>query len=182
ASRNDVEGINLKNPLVSGLVEKVKNEAFSEDNEFYGRTAAFLSSETKIVSVIFYVKIRYVVHTEPKSLMEEITPLGVDLFNSTRLDNDLVDKIWNSEWDNHSKNLVELKKHLNRALNIDNLESMFNDLAQERLKIIINERKEMVNNLAKQGISTDLEGIENIDVVGVDLLTISLVYPPIGGT
>ncbi len=181
ASRNDVEGINLKNPLVSGLVEKVKNEAFSVDNEFYGRTAAFLSSETKMVSVIFYVKIRYVVHTEPKSLMEEIPPLGVDLFNRTRLDNALVDKIWNSEWENHGKNLVELKKNLNRALNIDNLESMFNDLAHERLKIIINERKEMINNLAKQGIATDLEGIEQIDVVGVDLLTITLIYPPVGG-
>nr|MDO8118491.1 helicase-related protein [Candidatus Sigynarchaeota archaeon] len=40
ASRSEVHGINLKDPLISGLIEKVKNEAFSEGNVFYGRTSA----------------------------------------------------------------------------------------------------------------------------------------------
>ena len=39
----------------------------------------------------------------------------------------------------------------------------------------------MIKNLEKQGIKTDLEGLEKIDVVGVNLLTISLLYSTVGG-
>ncbi|MHA1842719.1 MAG: helicase-related protein [Promethearchaeota archaeon] len=181
SSRNDVEGINLKNPLVSGLVEKIKNEAFSSDNEFYGRTAAYLSPIVSQVSVIYFIKIRYVVNTRKKSLMEEIVSLGLDLFSGERLDDDLVQKIWNSEMHNHDKPDLVIKKHLSKALNIPNLDDLFSELSNERLSSIIQERRKMISDLNKQGITTDLFGIDNIDVAGIDLLTLTIIYPPVGG-
>ena len=181
-SNHEVEAINLKNPLISGLVEKVKNEAFSVENEFYGRTTAFLSDEASKVYAIFHTKIRYVVNTEPKTLMEEITPLGLDLFSGTRLDDNIINRIWNSEWKNHNKKDIELKKHLKRGLENPNLSQFLNELKQERLEFVVQERKTIIENLKKQGIAADLDGIQDIEVVGVDLLTITLIYPPIGGT
>ncbi len=181
ASRNDIEAVNLKNPLISGLVEKVKNEAFSVDNEFYGRTAAFLSNQCSKVSAVFHVKIRYLVNTEPKGLMEEVAKLGIDLFKGEVLSNEIVESVWKSDWKNHDKKDIELKKHLKKALETPNLEKLLKSLAEEQLEKIITERKEMITNLKKQGIATDLQGIEDIEVVGTDLLTITLIYPPIGG-
>ncbi len=181
ASRNDIEAINLKNPLISGLVEKVKNEAFSVENEFYGRTAAFLSEEASKVSAVFHVKIRYLVNTEPKGLMEEVAKLGIDLFSGEVLSAKLIESIWKSDSKNHEKKDIELKKHLKKALETPNLDELLKSLAEEQLEIIIAERKEMIANLKNQGITTDLQGIENIEIVGIDLLTITLIYPPIGG-
>ena len=40
----------------------------------------------------------------------------------------------------------------------------------------------MIANIRKQGITSDLQGIEDIEIVGCDLLTITLIYPPIGGS
>lgn len=181
ALRYDIEGINLKNPLISGLIEKVKNEAFSTHNEFYGRTAAFLSNEALKVSAIFHIKIRYLINTEPKGLMEEIALLGIELFSGEVVSDNLIESVWKSEWKNHEKKDIELKKHLKRVLETPNLEQLFDSLAKERFEKIIQERKEMVANLKKQGIISDLQGVEDIEIVGTDLLTITLIYPPIGG-
>ena len=54
-------------------------------------------------------------------------------------------------------------------------------MANQRLDYLINERKDMIKNLKEQGIATDLEGIDNINVVGTDLITLTLVYPELGG-
>ncbi len=181
AKNSEIEGINLKNALVSRLIEKVKNEAFSERHDFYGRTAAFSSSEITDVSVILNVKIRYVVNTEPKSLMEEIARIGFELFNpEIELSEEIIKKIWDSEWDNHDKNEKYIQKHLKKALDLQMIKDLLEKLGQERLKIIIKERRDMIENLKEQGVATDLEGIDDIEVVGVDLLTMTIVYPKLG--
>lgn len=51
---------------------------------------------------------------------------------------------------------------------------------RERLDLIIEERKEMIANLRKQGITSDFKGIEDIEIVGCNLLTIALIHSPIG--
>ncbi|MHA1426724.1 MAG: helicase-related protein [Candidatus Helarchaeota archaeon] len=181
ASRDDVEGVSLKNPLIAGLVEKVKNEAFSVENKFYGRTAAFLSDEVSTVAAIFFIKIRYLVNTREKSLMEEIATIGLDLFSGKELDSTLVESIWSSEMNNPNKPDAYVKKHLKKALEIPDLEELFKRKSQERLKNLIDERNQMVETLKQQGITTDLEGINDIDIVGTDLLTITIIYPPVGG-
>ncbi|MBD3213344.1 MAG: hypothetical protein GF311_12110, partial [Candidatus Lokiarchaeota archaeon] len=179
-SRNKINGVSLKNPVVSGLVEKIKNEAFSIDNEFYGRTAAFASDIVSKINVIFHVKIRYVINTEPKTLMEEISKVGGDLFSGEILEDELVDQIWQSDWDNHHKNKIELIKHLKMALKLESLNDLLDSLASKRREAIISERKTMIKTLQEQGLSTDLEGIDDLDVVGIDLITITLIYPKFG--
>ncbi|MHA1427710.1 MAG: hypothetical protein ACTSQI_17150, partial [Candidatus Helarchaeota archaeon] len=181
AGRDDVEGISLKNALIAGLVEKIKNEAFSVENQFYGRTAAFLSEVASKVSVIFFIKIRYLVNTKEKSLMEEITRVGLDLFSGEVLDEADIEKIWNADMQNHGKPDSHVKKHLNKALEISNLEELFRQKSQERLSELIQKRNQMIDDLKKQGITNDLEGINDIDVVGIDLLTVTIIYPPVGG-
>ncbi|MHA1150726.1 MAG: helicase-related protein [Promethearchaeota archaeon] len=181
AARYDIEAVNLKNPLVAGLVEKIKNEAFSIENEFYGRTTAIVSAHASKVLVIVHLKIRYVINTEPKTLMEEIIQLGIDLFDKSPADNDLISKIWTSDWDNPTKMDVELKKHLKKALELSNLEELINEAANHRMEELIEERRDMIKNLNEQGIATDLEGIDDIQIVGTDLVAITLVYPEIGG-
>ncbi|GAH85522.1 unnamed protein product, partial [marine sediment metagenome] len=176
AKNSDIEGINLKNSLVSGLIEKVKNEAFSERHDFYGRTAAVSSSEITDVSVIFNVKIRYVVNTEPKSLMEEIAQMGIELFNpEVKLTEADANKLWHSRWKNHEKSEKYVQKHLKRALEPYHLDKLLVELGEKRLKIIVKERRNMIKNLKEQGVAADMEGIDDIEVVGVDLLTLTII-------
>ncbi|MEJ2278436.1 MAG: helicase-related protein [Candidatus Lokiarchaeota archaeon] len=179
SSRSDIEGVNLKNPLISGLVEKIKNEAFSIENEFYGRIAAFKSQVIPKVAALFHIKIRYIINTEPKMLMEEITNFGVDLFGKNRLDDKEVEKVWNSEPKNHGKIDLELKKHLKQALELPNLDHILDQISKEHRDKIIQERRTMIENLKEQGIATDLKGIDDIDIVGKDLITLTLVYPEV---
>ena len=178
AKNSDIEGINLKNSLVSGLIDKVKNEAFSERHDFYGRTAAVSSSEITDVTVIFNVKIRYVVNTEPKSLMEEIAQMGIELFIPEVILTDAdLDKLWRSRWENHGKSNKYIQKHLKRALELDILDKLLVELGEKRLKTIVKERRKMIKNLKEQGVAADMEGIDDIEVVGVDMLTLTIIYP-----
>jgi len=113
--------------------------------------------------------------------MEEIAQIGFELFNpEIKLTEEMVKKIWDSQWDNHDKNENYIQKHLKKALELQMLNDLLKKLGQERLQIIIKERRDMINNLKEQGVATDLEGIDNIEVVGIDLLTITLIYPKLG--
>jgi superfamily II DNA or RNA helicase len=175
--RKDAIGLTLKNPIVAGLVEKVKNEAFAEDTPFYGRTGAYASQEVDKVSAIYFLKIRYLVMTEPKTLMEEIVPFGLDLLSKDALPNEKVLKIWESPRLNHGNSEDRLLKHLQLALTIPELETKFHAVGEHALEKLIADRKNMIARLSTQGVATDLLGIDKIEIAGVDLLTISLIYP-----
>jgi len=179
--RQDIESVSLKNPLISNLVEKIRNETFSEENRFYGRMSAFASKEVSMINTIFHLRIRYLVNTEPKSMMEEIVSIGFDLFKEETIKTSQIEKIWNNEWLNHNKKNVELSRHLEKSLVIKDLEKYFEKKAKEQLELIIKERKEMIESLEKQGFASDLKDIDKIDVIGIDPLSITLVYPNIGG-
>ncbi len=179
--RQDIESISLKNPLVSGLVEKIKNETFSDENQFYGRTTAFASEKVSSVNTIFQLKIRYLVNTEPKSLMEEIASIGFDLFSERVIKSTQIDEIWNGEWLNHNKKNAELLKHLQKAMDIPDLEKHFEKRGKEQLKDIIKERREMIDSLEKQGFASDLRDVDKIEIIGIDPLSVTIVYPRIGG-
>ncbi|MBN1215714.1 MAG: DEAD/DEAH box helicase [Candidatus Lokiarchaeota archaeon] len=181
AQHHNIEGVHLKNPIVSGLIEKIKNEAFSIDNEFYGRTTAFSSVKVSKISTIINIKIRYIINTEPKTLMEEIIHFGIDLFDGSLLQEENINAIWSSEWKNHNKKDIELKKHLRKTLELSNLNELISTVVNKRLVFLIDERKKMIKNLNEQGITTDLRGLDDVNVKGTDLVTITLVYPIIGG-
>ena len=159
------------------LIEKVKNEAFIEDHQFYGRTAAFSSNLVSDVSVIYNFKIRYVINTEPKSITEEIVVLGIEIFSGNVIEESKMIQITKGKTDNHGKPEVLLKKHLQKALEFPDLDREIEKIKTERLESLIVERTALIKKLREQGLSTDLEGINKIDVVGTDLLTITLVYP-----
>ncbi|MHA1371776.1 MAG: hypothetical protein ACTSRA_18910, partial [Promethearchaeota archaeon] len=177
SGRNDIEGITLKDPLIAAIIEKVKNDAFSETTEFYGRTAAISSPEIDRVVAIYHVKIRYLVNTKQKTIMEEIVMFGTDLVDIKLVDQSIIKKVWNSRWLNHGRPGRLISNHLNKILKSDKLEALFNKVAQQRLTEIKEERIKLKKRLERQGFIKDLEGIDDIDIVGQDLITITLVYP-----
>lgn len=174
---DDVEPISLKNPLIAGLIEKVKNEAFLDDNQLYGRTAAFSTEKYDKVSTLYFFKLRYLVDTEPKAIIEEIILVGVELFDSVVLEQATVENIWNSDKQNVKKKEVELKKHLKKALNHPKLEEVIQNKCKDRLNLLIEERRNLISDLKTQGITADLEGLDKLNLIGYDLLAVALVYP-----
>jgi hypothetical protein len=56
----DVEVLDLGNPLVRRLVERVKQEAFRREDENYGRTVYLVRSDVEEVTVVFHLLERYV--------------------------------------------------------------------------------------------------------------------------
>ncbi|UYP44193.1 RNA polymerase-associated protein RapA [Candidatus Lokiarchaeum ossiferum] len=177
ATRKDVDALSLKNALIAGLIEKVKNEAFIEEKQFYGRTAAFTSTHAETVKAIYHLKIRYYINTDPPSITEEITTLGIDLFSEDILTEKSINQIISGEMNNAGKPDAFVLKHIAKALENTDLEIKFEDLANRRKQELINERTDLIQRLQEQGLTADLQGISDVKVVGTDLLTIAIIYP-----
>lgn len=177
AKYEDVDGLSLKSALVQGLVEKVKNEAFSPDTAFYGRTAAFTSAQAEFVTALYFVKVRYLVHTEPLSIVEEIVPLAVELLGARVLAADVIEAIWEGAMENVGKPPVAIQKQLEKALARPDLEVLLAGLAADRQEALTAERRIMIDTLKRQGIATDLSGLDQVESIGTDLLAVTLIYP-----
>jgi len=144
AIHKNIDGLSLKNPLLSGLIEKVKNEAFIEDHQFYGRTAAFSSNLVSDVSAIYNFKIRYVINTEPKSITEEMVMLGIEIFSGNVIEESKIVQITKGKTDNHGKPEVLLKKHFQKALEFPDLDNEIEKIKTEKLESLILERKGLI--------------------------------------
>jgi hypothetical protein len=103
--------------------------------------------------------------------------LGIDLFTDEVMDFEEAMQLVAGKMENTNKPDVFILKHITKALNLPALEEQFSELAEQHRTVLISERQDLLDRLQEQGLTTDLQGIDDIRVVGTDLLTITIVYP-----
>ena len=75
----DLTLLDVGHPLVRRLIEEVKQNAFREV-EHYSRTDYIDTPDVEEMTALFHLLARYVVNTEPTSIVEELLPVAVPVY------------------------------------------------------------------------------------------------------
>lgn len=172
--------LDLGSSFVQGLVDQVKSMTYLS-NELYGRTAAQGSSQVDYVTAIYNIRMRYVVNTEPKGIIEEIQPIGIEFYSDRILDKDEVKKLTSIEPMAHGFSSDEIAETLDEAIQHPKLLPTIQRAARENCDELIEQRQSMRKRLEEDGLSSGLEGFDEVTCASQDIMTLTIYYPKIGG-
>lgn len=177
ATNPDLHILDLQSPIVRELVSRMTERVFVEGSEYYGRTSAVASSTIDKVCAIFHVRLRFVVKTEPITMVEELSKIGLVVWSNDRLNFEQINALWDSSWESHNRSEEELLETLEEAIQHVNLLPSMTELAGRTRDRLIEERKELKEQLAQDGLSSGLKGMDNIELSSMDIVGVSLFYP-----
>lgn len=172
--------IDLGHPLVRRLIELVKQQTFT-DETIYGRTAAMKTKNVQKVTAVYHYLSRYVVQTKPVSIIEELLPVSVELHSDKTLNKEEIHRLLSSSPESDTRKANEIIEDIKDSLNRKNLQNLVLSKAEERCQELVSERRKMKKDLESRGEQQWLEGIEDLSVGSLDLLTITLFYPSLRG-
>jgi len=181
ASDSSVYMLDLGSSVVSGLLEQVKALAYTSTGERYGRTAAVGSSLVDKVSTVFHVRMRYVVGSVNRTIIEEIEPIGVEVFSDGVLDESLVVKLVSAKHEPHELSGNDIVEALEESIQHKRLFGLIDERAKRNCARIVEERKKLRERLEKDGLTKGLEGFDEVSCASQDILTMTLYVPRKGG-
>jgi hypothetical protein len=172
----ELEVIDLAHPFVNRFIEKVKYTMYVK-TESSGRIAGVYTNSVDNVTAIVTVLVRYMVETDPPSVMEDIAPVVIDVYNNKMLDDKYIEQI---ESPKISGNVDKetIKEAIDELYNRCELNDFINKAIDNNMNYLMQKRKRMKSNF-NSGINQVryLDGFENITVASKDILTITLFYP-----
>ncbi len=177
----DVTLLDVGHPLVRRLVEEVKQNAFREV-EHYGRTAYAVTPDVDEVTALFHLLARYVVNTEPTSIVEELLPVAVPVYSGQPLaiSGQQVTRLLNLQPSSETRTEGEVRESLADALAIEGLETVLEDAVEARRRELVAERRSMRQQMGQREdaqIAEWLRGIDDLSPGRFDLLTVTVYYP-----
>lgn len=174
--------LDIASPLVSSLIDRVKILMYDPNVSLYGRTAALGSSVVDRVVALYNVRMRYVVNTAPNSIIEELVPIGVELYSDRVLDSEELAALMNSRPMSHGRTTEEIKNDLDEAIQHPELFKLIAETAEGNCRTIIEERKLMRSRLEADGLSRGLKGFDEVSCASQDIMTLTVYYPfQVGG-
>lgn len=173
----DLHILDLQSPIVRELVSKMTEKVYVEGSEYYGRTSAVATTAAEKVSAIFHIRFRFIVKTEPLTMVEELSKIGLSVWSNEGLDDAKTNKLWDSSWKSHGKSEDELLETLEETLHHVCLLQSMTDFAEKIRSRLTTERKELKEQLAKDGLSRGLRGMDDIELSSMDIVGVSLFYP-----
>jgi len=191
AKNLEIETLSLKSPVLNGVINLVKEQGFiSENKDFYGRTAAASSELISEVSAIIYYKIRYLVKTRETSMMEELHPIGIKIFDET-IDNGgnpLIEQkttgtLWNKFISGQTSNYPGLDKTVQNDMKDlftrSDFEKIIEKAVKDRLVIVKNNAKSLMKKLEEKNLAAveELKGMDDIEKISQDPISITVFYP-----
>lgn len=177
ASDSSVYMLDLGSSVVSGLLEQVKALAYTSTGERYGRTSAVGSALVEKVSTVFHVRMRYVVGSVNRTIIEEIEPIGVEVFGDGVLDESIVDKLVSAKHEPHGLSVREIVEALDESIQHKRLLELIDKRAKRNCARIVEERKKLRERLEKDGLTKGLEGFDEVSCASQDILTMTLYVP-----
>jgi hypothetical protein len=179
----DVTVLDLGHPLMRRLIEVVKQRAFQgEDALHYGRTSYKVTSDVDEVTAIFTLLARYVAHTEPTSIIEELLPVALPVYSDQPSAFSLQQALaWlNAEATAETRLEDEVKEALRDALDIPDLNKLLMQGVEARRTVLVAERQAMRAQLEAQESAQAtawLRGIDDLAPGTFDLLTVTVLFP-----
>lgn len=172
--------IDLGHPLVRKLIELVKQQTFT-DASIYGRTAAMKTKNIEKVTAVYHYLSRYVVQTKPVSIIEELLSVAIEGHSDKVFSKEQTQQLLSSSPEPDNRRANEIIEDIKEALGKKDLSRFVKQKAEERCQELINERRKMKKDLESRGEQQWLEGIEDLSMGSLDLLTITLFYPSVRG-
>jgi hypothetical protein len=189
----DVTLLDVGHPLVRRLIEEVKQNAFREglaererlaegERGHYGRTAYVVTPDVQEVTAVFHLLARFVVNTDPTSILEELLPVAVPVYNleAEPITGDAVAPLLDPEASQQTRTEGEVREVLGDALGILDLGNLLEGTVEERRQELVAERERMRRQMEQQGGSQPAEWLQGIDDLApgsFDLLTMTVLFP-----
>jgi SNF2 family DNA or RNA helicase len=174
---SDTEMLDIAHPLVQRLIEAVKETALTDEDR-YGRTAVRGSVEADEPTAVYTTLVRYVADTEPTpTIMEELIRVGLTIYGETPLAQETVEALEASEAKPAQRTQMEKEDELSAALDHEGYNRALQERAAERRDTIIEQRKQMREQLEESETGGWMSGIDSIEIASTDLLTVTVYYP-----
>ena len=175
----DVTLLDVGHPLVRRLIEEVKQNAFRQV-EHYGRTAYVATPDVDEVTALFHLLARYVVHTEPTSIVEELLPVAVPVYGGEPLDAEATRRLLQVSPSPETRTEGEVRETLADVLGIEVLETLLEKEVEARRRELTAERRQMREQMEqREGAQAAewLRGIDDLAPGSFDLLTVTVLFP-----
>ena len=180
AARNSkLKLIDLGHPLVIQLIESIKTSAF-EDEQRYGRTAYMITNDAPEVTAVYYLLVRYSVETDPISILEEIVPVGVTVYGNKILDDQSLNKLLKARPEGGYRSEKAVSDTLKEAFEKD-IKTIFDGVVEKRRSDLCVERRKFKDCFEKDGSVKWVKGVDKVSLASIDLLAVTLYFPPPGG-
>ncbi len=185
----DVTLLDVGHPLVRRLIEEVKQNAFRLEPAagasaplHYGRTAYLVTPDVDRVSALLHVLARYVVNTDPTSIIEELLPVAVPVYDldPAAITGDSVEPLLDAKASDQTRAQGEVREVLTDALGLPELDDLLATAVEERRQDLIAERQRMREQMEQQKDAQPAEWLEGIDDLApgsFDLLTVTVLFP-----
>jgi len=180
----DVTVLDLGHSLVRRLIEVVKQSAFRPGGPgaavHYGRTAYMVTGDVEEVTALFHLLVRYVVQTDPMSIMEEILPVAVPVYGGKPLDAEATRRLLEATPVAEARTEEEVRETLADALALKGLEEILGDAVEQRRRALVAERRRMREQVEQREgaqVAEWLRGIDEVAPGSFDVLTASVYYP-----
>jgi len=173
--------VDLGSSVLTGLLDRVLAMSYQPDNKHYGRTAAVGSRAVTRVTAVVHVRMRYLVNSDPRSIVEDIVPIGFTPFGGEVLPDEKVEALVGSEYLSHGRGRDEIVDDLEETIMHPKLLPLIEEAAKQGCMKLIEERREIKERLELDGLHKGLEGFDDVSVASQDILTVTLFYPYFGG-
>jgi len=182
----DLTLLDVGHPLVRRLIEEVKQNAFRVeahgDAPHYGRTAYVVTPDVEEVTALFHLLARYVVNTQPTSIVEELLPVGVPVYSDqpSAISRQEVARLIEAQPTPEARPLDEVQETLADALSLEGLEDLLGGMVEARRQELVAERRSMREQQearADTQAAEWLQGIDDLSPGSYDLLTAIVLYP-----
>jgi superfamily II DNA or RNA helicase len=169
--------IDLSHPLVNKLIQKIKQEA-AKDSHFYGRTAYKGSNVISSTSAFMTFLVRFVVDTNPISMLEEFITIGFDLYGKEMLSADIIEAFYNTDSPSCYRTAAEVREDLQEVMQDSCWKLEVEQKIETRRQELKQERIHLLHRLGKiEEQSGWTKGIADVSFIRYELLTITIGYP-----
>jgi len=182
----DVTLLDVRHPLVRRLIEEVKQNAFREKGDRkgcpYGRTAYVVTPDVAEVTALFHLLARYVVHTEPASIVEELLPTALPMYSNqpSIVSRQQASRLLAAQPSAQTRTASEVQEALTDALAIEGLDGLLESAVEDRRRELAAERRRMQDQMQEKEGSQPaewLQGIDDLSPGSFDLLTVTVLFP-----
>ena len=180
----DVTVLDLGHPLVRQLIDVVKQDAFDEKTDHYGRTTYRVTETTPEVTVVVHLLARYATATDtttPAAVLEELVPVGIPVYGDAPLDPDTVQQLIDSDPAPQTRLDREVQEVLD---DFDSLhpeaDTYFDAALERRRQALTEERASMQDELSNDSgapATAWAEGITDIAQGHFDVLALTVYFP-----
>ena len=175
----DLTVLDIGHPLVQRLIEMVRDDFFGAGAS-YGRAAAMVTDAVSEVTCLYHYLVRFVVHTDPPSVIEELIPVAVPVYGDEPSSPEHIAALLRARPQPRLPLPPETEPHLRAAAANPARATALDAAIAARLNDLVRERRELKAKLEEEGdepISKSLKGLDSLTVASQDLLTATLYLP-----